>query len=192
MFRSQLEVRKWVINYISQKRTDDTVVFNVWELYEDTRVFAFFSLLSFPSLLLSSIFLFSPLLSFPSHINLVEEADDKEPNCNYATYQMSIKGRIHSAHTKTWLFKFCFVNRSPVCMCLCTHHLYAWCLERPEKGIGSFKTGVIGKCRAAYGCWKSNPGLLEVQLALLPWLSDEWSCHPSPWKHFLIKIYSKF
>jgi hypothetical protein len=38
------------------------------------------------------------------------------------------------------------------------YHVHAWCLRRPEGGVGSPELS---------GCWKSNPGPLQKQQALL-------------------------
>ena len=50
----------------------------------------------------------------------------------------------------------------------------AWCLQKPERGVGSPGTGVIDGCELSHGCWELNPGLLEEQLLL----STESSLRP--------------
>lgn len=45
--------------------------------------------------------------------------------------------------------------------------VYAWCLLRAKKGIGSPRTGVMNGCEAPRGCWELNLGPLQEQGVLL-------------------------
>lgn len=44
-----------------------------------------------------------------------------------------------------------------MCMCvnLSVHHVYAWCQQTPEEGIGSLWTGVTNGCELSHVCLKS-------------------------------------
>jgi hypothetical protein len=48
------------------------------------------------------------------------------------------------------------------------YHLHAWCLRRPEEGVGSPETGVTEGCKLLFGWRELNPGLLEEQPVLFP------------------------
>ena len=45
------------------------------------------------------------------------------------------------------------------------YHKCAWCLKRPEEGVGSPRTGAIDGCES-YRFWKQNSGLLQEQQVL--------------------------
>lgn len=47
-------------------------------------------------------------------------------------------------------------------------HLCAWCLRRPEEGIGFPGTGVTNGCKLLCGCWDSTLDALEKRPELLP------------------------
>ena len=53
----------------------------------------------------------------------------------------------------------------PACMYVCLMH--AWCLRKPEKGIGFPGTGVTDGREPPCGCWGLNLGPLEEQPVLL-------------------------
>jgi hypothetical protein len=67
-------------------------------------------------------------------------------------------------------FKDCIVR---VWYCICwlargsVHHIYTWCLRKPEKGIGSPGTGATDDCEPSCGCQKSSMHPLEEQPVLL-------------------------
>ena len=43
----------------------------------------------------------------------------------------------------------------------------AWCLQRPENGVGIHGTGITDGCELPCGRWELNPGPLEEQAVLL-------------------------
>lgn len=56
------------------------------------------------------------------------------------------------------------------------------CLQRPEEGIGSFRTGISDGCEPSCGRWEwENLHPLEEQ----PVLSMHWAICPAPRQHFL-------
>lgn len=66
-----------------------------------------------------------------------------------------------------YLFYFMCMDVWPACYA-CVHHLCAWCMWRPEEGIGAPGTGVTGAaCKPPCGCWELSPGFLQEQQVLL-------------------------
>ena len=51
--------------------------------------------------------------------------------------------------------------------CVSVNHMYVWCQQRSEAGVGSPGTGDPGNCDPPCGCLELNPGPLEEQLVLL-------------------------
>ena len=50
--------------------------------------------------------------------------------------------------------------------CMYVHHMCAWCLRRPEEGVGSPGTGAMDGCELPCGCWELNRGPLQEQQGL--------------------------
>jgi len=46
-------------------------------------------------------------------------------------------------------------------------HVHAWCPQSPEEGFGISRAGVTGECGLLCGCWRSNPGPLQVHSVLI-------------------------
>lgn len=75
---------------------------------------------------------------------------------------------VHEEHRKEMIgllfFKDLFLSYE--CMfwlhlCKCTP--YVQCLQRPENGVRSHRTGVTEGCEPPCECWKPNLGLLQAQ-----------------------------
>lgn len=49
---------------------------------------------------------------------------------------------------------------------MCVHTPHVLNAHRGQKRVGFPGTGTIDSCKLQYGCWKSNPGLLELQPVL--------------------------
>jgi hypothetical protein len=45
--------------------------------------------------------------------------------------------------------------------CVSVYYIRAWCLWRPEEGIGSRGTGVTESCKLPCGGWELNPNPQE-------------------------------
>lgn len=59
-----------------------------------------------------------------------------------------------------------FTCLSLSCACVYVHHVYACCLHRSGKGVGSSGTGVLDGCEPLCRCQEPNPGLPQEQQAL--------------------------
>ena len=60
-------------------------------------------------------------------------------------------------------------------MCVCVHHVCAWCFLVPREGVRSPGTTVTDGCKIPDECWEPNLGPVQEQQALL---SAEPSLHP--------------
>lgn len=58
---------------------------------------------------------------------------------------------------------------------MCVHAPHVFSAHRGQKRVGFPGTGTIDGCKLQYGCWKSNPGLLELQPVLA---TTEYSLQP--------------
>lgn len=46
---------------------------------------------------------------------------------------------------------------------LCLHDTHAWCLRRPEEGVGSLRTSDTDGCELPCECWEPNPSPMQEQ-----------------------------
>lgn len=67
-----------------------------------------------------------------------------------------------------FIFNFIYLSVLPAAMYV--HHRHAWCTWRSEKGIGSWRTGVVEGCELSYGFWEWNPVLLEEHPVFSRWV----------------------
>lgn len=84
-----------------------------------------------------------------------------------------------------------------LCMCILlaymsVHHLHAWRLQRPEKGIRSPDTGAAARGELPCACWDSIMGSLEEQpvLSATHWASWASPNHPEHGNDF--RAFRKF
>lgn len=75
------------------------------------------------------------------------------------------------------LFRFIYFYSIYMSMCLhiCVHHVYAWCLRRSEEGLNPVGTGVVEGGWSGY--LELSPGSLQEQQMLL---TTEFSVLPAP------------
>jgi hypothetical protein len=83
-------------------------------------------------------------------------------------YVKSVNIYVILKHLKNY-----FIHLDVLSVCVSVHHTRAWCLLRPEKGVGSPGAEVTGSCEMSWMCWKSNFGSLEEQSVFLTILHFE-------------------
>jgi hypothetical protein len=69
------------------------------------------------------------------------------------------------------------------------YYMHAWWLQRPEEGVQSPETGVVGSCNLPCGCWEPNPGPLKEQPVLL---KDELSVQSFPFFFMMLELITGF